>query len=155
MMPLNFFVRNRYIFLYATFLALLLLFLNWLKLRLLILDHALEVYIGSIAIIFTGLGIWLALKLTRTKTGMPDNVPGRRSVHRPNMQEIEKLNLTRRELEVLQLMAEGLTNQEIAARLFLSVSTIKTHCNNLFDKMEVKRRTQAIEKARRLGIIGD
>ena len=68
-----------------------------------------------------------------------------------NQKELELLNLSKRELEVLQLMAEGLSNKEIADRLFVSLSTIKTHSNNLFDKMNVERRTQAIDKAKRLG----
>ncbi len=70
-----------------------------------------------------------------------------------NQKELESLNLSKRELEVLQLMSEGLSNKEIADRLFVSLSTIKTHSNNLFDKMNVERRTQAIDKAKRLGII--
>jgi NarL family two-component system response regulator LiaR len=71
----------------------------------------------------------------------------------PNQHELTRLNLSRRELEVLELMAEGLSNQEISTRLFVSLNTIKTHSSNLFDKMEVKRRTQAVEMAKRLCII--
>ncbi len=70
-----------------------------------------------------------------------------------NQRELESLNLSKREHEVLQLMSEGLSNKEIADRLFVSLSTIKTHSNNLFDKMSVERRTQAIDKGKRLGII--
>jgi ATP/maltotriose-dependent transcriptional regulator MalT len=71
----------------------------------------------------------------------------------PNQPELTKLGLSKRELEVLQLMAEGLSNQEIAGRLFLSVNTIKTHSSRLFEKMDVERRTQAIDMAKKLGII--
>lgn len=67
--------------------------------------------------------------------------------------EKQKLGLSSREMEVLQLMAQGLSNQEIADKLFLSVPTVKTHSSNLFFKLDVKRRTQAIEKARQLKII--
>ncbi len=67
--------------------------------------------------------------------------------------ERQKLGLSSRELEVLQLMAEGLSNQEIAERLFLSLATVKTHSSNLFEKLDVKRRTQAVEKARQLKLI--
>ena len=70
-----------------------------------------------------------------------------------NITAIETLGLSKREIEVLQLMAEGNSNQEIAAHLFVSLATIKTHISNLFEKMEVKRRTQAIEKAKRLALI--
>jgi ATP/maltotriose-dependent transcriptional regulator MalT len=67
--------------------------------------------------------------------------------------ELNAAGLSKRELEVLQLMAEGLSNQEIASRLFVSLNTIKTHSSNLFGKLDVKRRTQAIEKAKRTGLI--
>jgi len=70
-----------------------------------------------------------------------------------NEAELSKLKISSRELEVLQLMAEGLSNQEIAERLFVSLNTIKTHSSNLFLKMEVGRRTQAVEKAKRLSLI--
>jgi ATP/maltotriose-dependent transcriptional regulator MalT len=71
----------------------------------------------------------------------------------PNEAEIEKLSISKRELEVLQLMAEGLSNKEIAEKLFVSLNTIKTHSSKLFEKLEVKRRTQAVEKAKKSGII--
>ena len=70
-----------------------------------------------------------------------------------NEEELAKLGLSKRELEVLQLIAEGLSNQEIAARLFVSLNTIKTHSSRIFEKLDVKRRTQAIEKAKRLNLI--
>jgi NarL family two-component system response regulator LiaR len=70
-----------------------------------------------------------------------------------NEQAVAQLRISKRELEVLQLMAEGLSNQEIAGRLFVSLNTIKTHTSNLFEKLEAGRRTQAIEKAKRLSLI--
>jgi ATP/maltotriose-dependent transcriptional regulator MalT len=70
-----------------------------------------------------------------------------------NEDEVRRLNLSKRELEVLQLMAGGLSNQEIAERLFVSLNTIKTHSAQIFEKMEVKRRTQAVDMAKRLSII--
>jgi len=66
---------------------------------------------------------------------------------------VAELELSKRELEVLSLMAEGCSNQEIAARIFVSLSTVKTHNQNLFEKLDVKRRTQAIEKGKRLSLI--
>lgn len=156
-MAFNFLARNRYIILYGVCLSLLLFLLNWLKLRLIVLDHAFEVYIGSIALIFTALGIWLALKLTRPKvqTLVVEKVvyKSKSADFTMNAAELEKLNVSKREVEVLQLMAQGMSNQEIAERLFVSLSTVKTHSNNLFEKLDVKRRTQAIEKARTLGLI--
>ena len=131
--------------------------LKWLQFRFVIVDHSIEIYVGAIAVIFTGLGIWLALKLSRPKIKTVV-VEKEVLVHRNgdfvlNEKELNKLNLSKRELEVLQLMAEGLSNQEIASRLFLSLNTIKTHSLRLFEKMDVARRTQAIDKAKKLGII--
>lgn len=152
----NLFSRNRYILLYGFSLAGLLFLLNWLKLRFVVIDHAFELYIGSIALLFTGLGIWLARKLSRPKVQtviMERKTSAGTNDFKANQSAIDELNLSKRELEVLQLMAKGLSNQEIAEQLFLSVSTIKTHSNNLFDKMGVRRRTQAVERARQNGII--
>lgn len=156
-MVLKFITRNKHTILYGISLALLLFLLKWLELRFIIIDHAFEIYIGFIALIFTGLGIWLALKLSRPKVEtvvIEKEVPVERSVNLvPNLKELEKLNLSKRELEVLQLMADGLSNQEIADRLFLSLNTIKTHSLRLFSKMDVERRTQAVDKAKKLNII--
>ena len=159
-------LKNRYIILYGISLALLLFLMKWLELRFIIINHTLEVYIGAIAIIFTVLGIWLALKLMKPKTETVvvekeiivnnviekevyvDNTP-----FVLNEKEVAAFGLSKRELEVLELMSQGLSNQEISSRLFVSLNTIKTHTSNLFLKLDVKRRTQAIEKAKRCGII--
>ena len=138
----KFITKNKAVLLYGTGLALLLFLLKWLELRFIIFDHSMEIYIGAIAVIFTGLGIWLTLKLTKPKV---ETVIVEK--------EVSRLGLSSRELEVLQLMAEGCSNDEIADRLFVSLNTIKTHTSNLFAKMDVKRRTQAIEKAKRLSLI--
>lgn len=156
-MNLNFLVRNKRTLLYGVSLALLLFLLKWLELRFIIINHAFEIYIGFIAVIFTALGIWLALKLTRPKVETLV-VEKEIFVEKPahfilNENELKKLNLSKRELEVLQLMAAGLSNQEIALRLFVSLNTIKTHSKNLFEKMDVERRTQAIDRAKKLSII--
>jgi ATP/maltotriose-dependent transcriptional regulator MalT len=170
----SFFRRYKHIILYGSGLAVLLFLLKWLEWRLLIFDHAMDIYTGAIAIVFTGLGIWLALKLAKPKVvtvTLPAPEPksskagdlepaqteasahGSKGATPPNQKEIEKLGLSTRELEVLQCMAEGLSNQEIAGRLFVSLNTIKTHSSRIFEKLDVRRRTQAVEKARRLKII--
>ena len=156
-MAASFLSKHKHIILYGVCLALLLFLLKWLELRLIIINHAFEVYIGAIAVIFTALGIWLALKLTKPKVR---TVIVEKEVYVQhsgeftlNEQELQQLGLSNRELEVLQLMAAGLSNQEIAGRLFVSLNTIKTHSSRLFEKMDVKRRTQAVEKAKRLRII--
>ncbi|WP_421940838.1 response regulator transcription factor [Pedobacter sp.] len=149
--------RNRSIVLYGLCLAILLLLMKWLELRFIIINHAFEIYAGAIAIIFTALGIWLALKLTKPKTQTiiieKPVVLEKSGDFVLNTSEMERLGLSVRELEVLSLLAEGISNQEIAHRLFVSLNTIKTHTSNIFEKLEVKRRMQAVEMARRLQLI--
>jgi NarL family two-component system response regulator LiaR len=143
----------RYLALYSFCMALLAFTLKWMQWKFFITDNSVEIYVGLIAVLFTALGIWISHQLTGKKVKvvvMEKETPA--TPFELNQQELVKLNLTSREYEVLQLMAQGRSNQEIAESLFLSVSTVKTHASNLFIKMEVKRRTQAIEKAKRLGI---
>ncbi len=160
----NFFIRNKGLIIYGISLALLLFLLKWFELRFIIFDHSLEVYIGFIAVLFTALGIWLAMKLTRPRIEtqvvekektivVEKEVYITREEFVFNEAEADKLGVSKRELEVLELMAEGCSNQEIASRLYLSLSTIKTHSSNLFEKLDVKRRTQAIERAKKLSLI--
>jgi len=141
--------------LYGVSLALLLLLLKWLEWHFVIVNHAFEIYASAIAVIFTALGVWLALKLAKPKvnTVVIEKPVFTDAVFSVNEAELNKLRISSRELEVLQLMAKGLSNQEIAESLFVSLNTIKTHSSNLFLKMEVERRTQAVEKAKRLGLI--
>jgi ATP/maltotriose-dependent transcriptional regulator MalT len=156
-MTAGFIQRNKQIFLYGISMALLLFLLKWLEFRFFLINHSLEIYIGAIALVFTGLGIWLALKLAKPKK---ETVIIEKEVFVNvdpefilNEKELDKLEISKRELEVLQLMAKGMSNQEIASSLFVSLNTIKTHSSNLFIKLDVKRRTQAVEKAKQLKII--
>lgn len=142
---------------YGLSLATLLLLLKWLEARFIVLNYRLDIFIGAIAILFTVLGVWLALKLVKPKveTRIVEKEIYINNPVQPEIdqKEIEKLGISKRELEVLKLMASGLSNDEIAAKLFVSLNTVKTHISNIFLKMEVKRRTQATEKAKRLNII--
>lgn len=157
-MPINDRIaQNKDIFLYAFSLAVLLFVLRWMEIRFLIIDYSIELYIGVIAIFFTGLGIWLALKLTDKKS---ETIIIEKEVYISNNHKFQindkalyQTGLSKRELEVLGLISDGLSNEEIAEKLFISLNTIKTHTSNLFEKLEVKRRTQATEKAKRLGLI--
>ena len=153
-MFLNFINKHRETILYGISLAFLLFFLKWIELRFIIINHAFEIYAGIIAVLFTALGIWLALKLNKPKV-KTKIIEKAVSVNDFSFNEaaMTDLGLSKRELDVLQLMAEGLSNQEIAERLFVSLNTIKTHTSNLFEKLDVKRRTQAVEKAKRLSLI--
>ena len=155
-MTLNFWVRNRSVILYGTSLAVLLFLMKWLEWRFIIIDHALELYAGALAIIFTLLGIWLAVKLTRPKTNtiiVEKEVFVKSDVFVLDDRELTRIGLSKRELEVLQLMAQGLSNHQIAEQLFVSLNTIKTHSSKVFEKLEVQRCTQAVDKAKKLCLI--
>jgi DNA-binding CsgD family transcriptional regulator len=123
--------------------------------RFLILQHSLEIYGGIVALIFSAIGIWLGLKLTRTRElvvvrEVPVSVAGpfvRNTVRQ------EALGITPRELEILELIAAGLSNREIAGRLFVSENTVKTHSGRLYDKLSARRRTQAVQRAKEAGLI--
>ena len=151
------FRKNKTIWLYGASLAILLFLLKWLELRFVIYDHAFEVYAGAIAVLFTLLGIWLAVKLTKPKV---ETIVIEKEIYRDptipfvlNEKALNQLGMSRRELDVLQLMSEGHTNQRIADELFVSLNTIKTHGSRIFEKLDVKNRTQAIDKAKKLGLI--
>ena len=149
--------KHKATIIYSISLAFLMFLLKWLELRFIIFDHSFEIYIGFIAIIFTALGIWLALKLSKPKIETlvveKEVYVTRNENFIPNTSLIAQLELSKRELEILNLMAQGHSNEEIAAKIFVSLSTVKTHNQNLFVKLDVKRRTQAIEKAKRLNLI--
>ena len=153
----NFFLKYKETIIYSISLAFLLFLLKWLELRFIIFDYSFEIYVGLIAIIFTALGIWLALKLTKPKIETivveKEVYVNRNESFVLNISLVSQLELSKREMEILNLLAEGHSNQEIAAKLFVSLSTVKTHIQNLFEKLDVRRRTQAIEKAKRLNLI--
>lgn len=153
----NLLLKNKAITAYSISLAFLLFLLKWLELRFIIFDHSLEIYIGFIAVIFTALGIWLALKLSKPKV---ETVVVEKEVYITRNENfvqdtslVAQLELSKRELEILNLMAQGHSNEEIAKSLFISLSTVKSHNQNLFMKLDVKRRIQAVEKAKRLSLI--
>lgn len=129
---------------YGLTLAAIAFGLQWLQYQHNVRLFATEIYIVLIAILFTVLGLWVGNRLT-SKTETP--------LFEKNARAIESLRVSRREYQVLELIAAGHTNQEIANKLFVSVNTIKTHIGHLYDKLDVSRRTQAIDKARELRII--
>ncbi len=138
------------ILLYALLLALLIFLLKVLEYKFFVRDLSLEFYIGVVALLFTGLGIWVGLKLTRKKNPITPPAGGN---FVPNESALQQFGISPREYEVLEGMAQGFSNQEIADKLFVSINTVKTHTSNLFLKLEARRRTQAIQKAKALGLI--
>jgi DNA-binding CsgD family transcriptional regulator len=110
---------------------------------------------GLIALLFAALGIWLGLKLTRKEevvvvkeVPVPSSQP-----FALNEERLKGLGITRRELEILELIAQGMSNREIADKLFVSENTVKTHSSRLFDKLGARRRTQAVQLGKEMGLI--
>jgi NarL family two-component system response regulator LiaR len=132
---------------YGLAMAALLGILKYIEYQYFIRDIPLEFYIGFIAITFTALGIWAGLRLTRPKI-VDNSIPF--SINKANL---EKLGISKREYEVLELISQGLSNQEIAEKLFVSTSTVKTHASNIFSKLDASRRTQAVQRAKELRLI--
>jgi DNA-binding CsgD family transcriptional regulator len=135
--------------------GILIAVLKWIEFRFLIAQHAFEIYGGLIAVIFAGLGIWLGLKWTKKKEVLVVKevpVPAL-SPFSLNEERLKDLGITKRELEILELMAQGMSNREIAERLFVSENTVKTHSSRLFDKLSAKRRTQAVQIGKEMGLI--
>jgi len=143
------------VLIYGAALAMLLLLLRWIEWQFIFVDNSFELYAAAIAVLFTVLGIWLAQKLSRPRTILLEKevmIPANGSFEL-NTRAAADLGLSKRELEVLALMAAGMSNQQIAEQLFVSLNTIKTHLSNVFLKLDVQRRTQAVEKARRLSLV--
>ncbi|HYL83741.1 MAG TPA: response regulator transcription factor [Candidatus Angelobacter sp.] len=122
--------------------------------RFLVLEHSVEIYGGLVAALFSGLGIWLGLTLTRRKPQImvQQATPGG-GPFTADEKHMNELGITPRELEILGLIAAGLSNREIAERLFVSENTVKTHSSRLFDKLGAKRRTQAVQLGKEARLI--
>lgn len=146
---------KRHVLLFGLVGGLLIAALKWTEYRFLVIEHSFEIYGGLIAAIFAVLGIWLGLKLTGKQervvikeVPVPAGEP-----FLPDDRKREALGITPRELEILELIAQGLSNREIAAKLFVSENTVKTHSSRVFDKLGAKRRTQAVQLAKELHLI--
>lgn len=148
------FSKFQFLLLYGLALGSLMSLMAWSNYRFMVIDHATELYLLLIAGIFVSVGIWVGLRwsaptviektvLVSVPTVSPE----------PNQQVLDQLGISPREWAVLVQLAKGQSNDEIASTLFVSTNTVKTHLANLYSKLAVKRRTQAIEKARGLGLI--
>ena len=127
--------------------------LRLIEYRFLVVEHSLEIYGGLIALLFAGLGIWLGLKLTRKKEVVVFQEVVVSAPFVVNQGKLRELSVTRRELEILELIASGMSNREIAEKLFVSENTVKTHSSRLFDKLGAKRRTQAVQIGKEIGLL--
>lgn len=140
---------RRTIIIYGFAMAVLIGILKLVEYKYFVRDIPLEFYIGLVAVMFTGIGIWAGLRLTRPKViEVPVSGPFER-----DEEAVKKLGISKREFEVLELIAAGLSNQDIADRLFVSTSTVKTHVSNVLAKLDASRRTEAIAKAKEMRII--
>lgn len=129
---------------------MLIFLLKVLEYRYLLRELSIEFYIGLIAVFFAILGAWIGFRLTgRKKTIIVPLQPE----FKIDNGILKQTGISKREYEVLELMSKGNSNQEIADKLFVSLNTVKTHTSNLFVKLDAKRRTQAIQKAKELRLI--
>lgn len=136
--------------------GLLIAVLKLTEYRFLVIENSFEIYAGLIAALFAALGIWLGLTLTRKKTvTIIQEIPAPPAAEPFVLDQarLAQLEITPRELEILGLIAAGLSNREIATRLFVSENTVKTHSSRLFDKLGAKRRTQAVQLAKSARLI--
>lgn len=135
----------RTVILYGLGLALAAAALQWVEYQVWARSHSDELYMFVLAGGFLGLGVWVGARLVHRAT------PG--AGFAPNEAARASLGITDRERDVLSLLADGRSNKEIAQRLAVSPNTVKTHIARLYEKLEASRRTEAILKARELGLI--
>ena len=146
---------RKHILLYGVLGGLLIAGLKAIEYRWLVVEHSVEIYGGLVAAVFASLGIWLGLKLTRNSETVVVRevmVPAPTSF-RLDEAKRESLGITPRELEILALIAAGLSNKEIAERVHVSENTVKTHSSRVFDKLGARRRTQAVQLGKELRLI--
>jgi two-component system, NarL family, response regulator LiaR len=146
---------KRHVLIYGFIGGILITVLKWSEYRFLVIEHSIEIYGGLIAATFAVLGIWLGLKLTKARqTIVVKEVPvPAGEPFAPDERKREDLGITRRELEILELIAQGMSNREIAGKLFVSENTVKTHSSRVFDKLGAKRRTQAVQFGKEFGLL--
>ena len=152
---------KRDVLIYGLIGGILITVLKWTEYRFLVVEHSIEIYGGLIAATFAVLGIWLGLKLTgKRETIVVREVPVAVPASGPFIfdekraeRKREDLGMTPREFEILELIAQGMSNREIAEKLFVSENTVKTHSSRVFDKLGAKRRTQAVQLGKEFGLL--
>jgi two-component system, NarL family, response regulator LiaR len=147
---------KRDVLIYGLIGGILITVLKWTEYRFLVIEHSIEIYGGLIAATFAVLGIWLGLRLTGGKeTIVVKEVPVAVAAEPfiPDEKKREDLSITRREMEILELIARGMSNREIAEKLYVSENTVKTHSSRVFDKLGARRRTQAVQLGKEFGLL--
>jgi two-component system, NarL family, response regulator LiaR len=158
---------RRHVLIFGLVGGLLIATLQYTEYRFVVIEHSIELYGALVATLFAAFGIWLGLRITRRREAsgeagrepgvvkevlVPAEEPARESFA-PNPAQQQSVGITARELEVLTLVARGLSNREIATQLFVSENTVKTHCARAFDKLGAARRTQAVQRGKELGLL--
>ena len=146
---------KRHVLIYGLVGGTLITLLQWSHYHFLVVEHSVEIYAGLIAVTFAAFGIWLGLRLTKPRREIVVKevpiAPGQPFA--PSDRKREDLGITPRELDILVLIANGMSNREIAEKLFVSENTVKTHCARAFDKLGARRRTQAVQMGKELGLL--
>jgi two-component system, NarL family, response regulator LiaR len=160
---------KRHVLIYGFVGGILIAALKWGEYRFLVIEHSTEIYSGLIAVTFAVLGIWLGIRQTGRRqkivvreiplavvAAIPPAAPPTAApqiAFLPDERKRENLGITRREMEILELVAQGMSNREIAGKLFVSENTVKTHCSRAFDKLGARRRTQAVQLGKEFGLL--
>ena len=153
---------KRHVLIFGLVGGLLIAALQYTEYRFVVMEHSVELYGALVAILFAAFGIWLGLRITRRRETIRETVVVREvpvqtplptQPFAPNTTRQQTLGITARELEILNLIASGLSNREIATQLFVSENTVKTHCARAFDKLGAARRTQAVLRGKELGLL--
>jgi DNA-binding CsgD family transcriptional regulator len=149
---------KRHVLIFGLVGGLLIATLRYTEFRFVVIEHSVELYSTLVAVLFAAFGIWLGLRITRRRETIvvrevlaPAADPA--LPFAPNTAQQQSLGITARELEILTLVARGLSNREIATQLFVSENTVKTHCARAFDKLGAARRTQAVQRGQALGLL--
>lgn len=165
---------KRHVLIFGVLGGILIAVLQWSEYRFVVIEHSIEIYGGLVAATFAGVGNWLGNRLTRRKEQVVvREVPVEVTVVKevpvfaaaqagtavphlpfaPDERRREELGITPRELDILELIARGLSNREIAEKLFVSENTVKTHSSRVFDKLGARRRTQAVQLGKEFGLL--
>ena len=146
---------KRHVLIYGLIGGILIALLKWTEYRFLVIEHSIEIYGGLIAATFAGVGIWLGLKLTKTQPRIvvKEVVVRAKEPFVADEKKREDLSITLREMEILASIAQGLSNREIAEKLYVSENTVKTHSSRVFDKLGARRRTQAVQLGKEFGLL--
>jgi two-component system, NarL family, response regulator LiaR len=154
---------KRHVLIFGLVGGLLIAILQYTEYRFVVIEHSVELYGALVAILFSAFGIWLGLRITRRRETVREMVVVREVLvpvevpvlepFAPDAARQQTLGITARELEILNLVASGLSNREIATQLFVSENTVKTHCARVFDKLGAARRTQAVQRGKEMGLL--